>query len=262
MATNITVKLEHHPGELARLGEALGTAGVNVDGMCAVTSAGAGIIHLLVEDAAAARAALAAAGMAVDAEREVLVVEAIEDQPGALGEIARRVADAGVNLDLAYLATNTRVVLGADDLEKARAALYRKNPRRAMSAPAAARRPLGRGLALILVLLPHRAEHVHHLCRRAPGGGPVLHAAGNDITIAHSERARFAADAQHYLTRHHRAALLVGVTVVGHPRVRVKLHMRQQHLLRPESTRARSRSKFFAGAVFDIAEAHRSTLPS
>ena len=123
MATNITVKLEHHPGELARMGEALGTAGVNVDGMCAVTSAGAGIIHLLVEDAAAARNALAAAGMAVDAEREVLVVEAIEDQPGALGEIARRVADAGVNLDLAYLATNTRVVLGMDDLEKARAVL-------------------------------------------------------------------------------------------------------------------------------------------
>ena len=123
MATNITIKLEHRSGELARLGEALGQAGINVDGMCAVTSAGAGTIHLLVEDAGGARTALAAAGISVDSEHEVLVVEAIEDQPGALGEIARRVADAGVNLDLAYLATNTRVVLGADDLEKARVAL-------------------------------------------------------------------------------------------------------------------------------------------
>ena len=123
MATNITIKLEHRPGELARLGEVLGQAGINVDGMCAVTSADAGTIHLLVEDAGAARTALATAGINIDSERDVLIVEAIKDQPGALGEIARRVADAGVNLNLAYLATNTRVVLAADDLEKARAAL-------------------------------------------------------------------------------------------------------------------------------------------
>ncbi len=123
MASNITIKLDNRPGELARLGEALGQAEINVDGMCAVTSAGTGTIHLLVEDAGAARTALATAGIAIDSEREVLIVEAIEDQPGALGKIARRVADAGVNLNLAYLATNTRVVLAAEDLEKARAAL-------------------------------------------------------------------------------------------------------------------------------------------
>ncbi len=123
MASNITIKLENRPGELARLGEALGQAEINVDGMCAVTSAGTGTIHLLVEDAGAARTALATAGIAIDSEREVLIMEAIEDQPGALGKIARRVADAGVNLNLAYLATNTRVVLAAEDLEKARAAL-------------------------------------------------------------------------------------------------------------------------------------------
>ena len=123
MASNITIKLENRPGELARLGEALGQAEINVDGMCAVTSAGTGTIPLLVEAAGAARTALATAGIAIDSEREVLIVEAIEDQPGALGKIARRVADAGVNLNLAYLATNTRVVLAAEDLEKARAAL-------------------------------------------------------------------------------------------------------------------------------------------
>ena len=39
MATNITIKLENSPGELARLGEALGGAGINIEGMCAVNSA-------------------------------------------------------------------------------------------------------------------------------------------------------------------------------------------------------------------------------
>ena len=123
IATNITIKLENRPGELARLGKALGGAGINVEGMCAVTSAGAGTVHLLVEDASGARTALSTAGIDLDAEREVLVFEAVADHPGALGEITRRIADAGVNLNLAYLATNTRVVLGTDELEKARAVL-------------------------------------------------------------------------------------------------------------------------------------------
>ena len=123
MATNITIKLENIPGELARLGETLADAAINIEGLCAVTSEGAGTVHLLVEDARAARTALSTAGIALDAEREVLVFETIEDHPGALGEITRRIADAGVNLDLAYLATNTRIVLGTDDLEKARATL-------------------------------------------------------------------------------------------------------------------------------------------
>ena len=121
MATNITIKLENRPGELVRLGEVLGGTGINIEGMCAVTSAGT--VHLLVEDAFATRTALSTAGIALDAEREVIVFETIADHPGALGEIARRIADAGVNLDLAYLATNTRVVLGPDELETARAVL-------------------------------------------------------------------------------------------------------------------------------------------
>jgi len=51
-----------------------------------------------------------------------LVLE-LGDRPGELGEIARKIADAGVNIDLIYIAANTRGVMGADDLEKARAAL-------------------------------------------------------------------------------------------------------------------------------------------
>lgn len=122
MAKDLTVILEDRPGTLADMGEALGNAGINVDGMCGFPSEGKGVLHILVEDAGAARAALEGAGIEVAGEREVLVVD-IDDQPGAFGALARKIANEGVNFDLTYLATNTRLVIGTNDMEKARAAL-------------------------------------------------------------------------------------------------------------------------------------------
>jgi hypothetical protein len=52
-----------------------------------------------------------------------VLVLSIEDRPGALGEIARRLGEARVNLTMVYLATNTRLVLAADNLAAAKAAL-------------------------------------------------------------------------------------------------------------------------------------------
>ncbi len=122
MATDLAVTVQDAPGVLAELGEALGKTGVNIEGVSG-TAAGAGsIVHLLVEDAAAARSALANAGFRTIEEREVVVVP-VEDRPGALGELASRIAGAGVNLDLVYLATGPRLVLGASDLEAIRAAI-------------------------------------------------------------------------------------------------------------------------------------------
>lgn len=122
MAKDLTVILENHPGTLADFGEALGRAGINIDGICGFPCEGKGVLHVLVEDAAGARSALEEAGIEVTGEREVLVVE-VEDRPGTLGEMARKIANAGVNVDLGYLASGTRLVIGADDLEKAQAAL-------------------------------------------------------------------------------------------------------------------------------------------
>jgi hypothetical protein len=125
MATDLTVILEDRPGELARLGEVTGQAGVNILGMCALTGEGKGYIHLLVADekASDARSALEQAGMGVADAREVLVVD-IEDRPGTLGEMARRFADAGVNIELAYTTFGgVKLVIATDDLEAARAAL-------------------------------------------------------------------------------------------------------------------------------------------
>lgn len=122
MATDITVILEDRPGTIADMGEALGKAGINIEGLCGFPCAGEGIVHLLVGDAAAARTALEGAGFEVRDEREILIVEEAS-QPGALGQIARKIADAGVNLDLSYVNDKGQLVLGVDDLEKARAAL-------------------------------------------------------------------------------------------------------------------------------------------
>jgi hypothetical protein len=121
MATDLTVRLEDRPGELARLGEALGGAGVNVDGFSGTTSGGQGEIHLLVEDAASARSALEGAGIQVTGEREVLVVDA-PNNPGELGKAARRLADAGVNIEVAFPTADGRLVFGVDDIGKARGA--------------------------------------------------------------------------------------------------------------------------------------------
>jgi hypothetical protein len=111
---------EDRPGVNAGIGEALGQAGVNIDGTFG--SGTLGEIHVLVEDTAAAVRALEQAGFTVGEPRDVLVLD-IEDRPGAWGEVARRLADAGVNIDFHYLATSARVVVGVDDIDKARGAL-------------------------------------------------------------------------------------------------------------------------------------------
>ena len=122
MTKDLTVIMEDCPGTLADVGEALGKAGINIEGGCGFPCEGEGVLHILVEDAPAARRALEEVGIEVRDERQILALE-IEDRPGALGEVSRRIANAGVNIDLVYLATNNRLVIGADDLDKARAAV-------------------------------------------------------------------------------------------------------------------------------------------
>src|SRR5437763_10733411 len=103
MPRDLTVILEDEPGQLAALGEATGEAGVNIQGLAAFTGEGRGVIHLLFEDGDAQRAheALSAAGLGVADDREVLVVD-IHDKPGTLGELARALGEANVNIELAY----------------------------------------------------------------------------------------------------------------------------------------------------------------
>jgi hypothetical protein len=126
MATDLEIVLEDRPGELARVGEALGNAGVNIEGIAGFGFEGRGIIHLLVEDAAAATSALESAGVSVNRESEAMVTElpaGAASRPGEMGRMARAVADAGINFQAIYLATNNRAVAVTSDNEKARATL-------------------------------------------------------------------------------------------------------------------------------------------
>lgn len=122
MAYDLTIELDNTPGALAEVAAAISDAGVNI---AAATCLGTGErveLHILVPHAEAARHLLAISHIGVTREREVVVVD-VDDRPGVLADLTRRIARAGVNLDLVYVATRNRVVFGATDIAALRAAV-------------------------------------------------------------------------------------------------------------------------------------------
>jgi hypothetical protein len=122
MTKDLTIHLVDRPGTLANIGEAMGKKGINIEGLCGFSSEGRGVFHILVEDAIAARRCLELLKIEVQDEYEVLLIT-LEDKPGEFGKLCRKIANAGVNINLCYLASKTRLVLGVDNLEKAKTAL-------------------------------------------------------------------------------------------------------------------------------------------
>ena len=118
---DVTIALEDRPGGLAGLGEALGRAGVSIEGGGAFVVDGRGVAHFLFDDGAAARAALEAAGIHVAAVRDVLVQRLDQARPGQLGSLTRRMADAGVNIEVLYSDHDNRLILVVDDIARGRA---------------------------------------------------------------------------------------------------------------------------------------------
>ena|SRR6476661_1323952 len=123
MAVDLVIDIDNAPGALAKVATAISDAGVNI---AAATCLGTGErveLHILVKHAEAARHALATShDVTITRERQVVVVE-VEDCPGVLADLTRKVAQAGVDLDLVYVATRNRVVFGAADIDGLRAAL-------------------------------------------------------------------------------------------------------------------------------------------
>ena len=122
MAVDLVIDIENTPGALAEVATAISDAGVNIS---AATGVGAGEhaeLHILVPHAEAVKHALAISHVGITREREVVVVD-VQDQPGVLADLARKIAKAGVNLDLIYVATRNRIVFGAEDLSALREAL-------------------------------------------------------------------------------------------------------------------------------------------
>src|SRR5437867_9440049 len=122
MAVDLVIDIENTPGALAGVAAAISDAGVNIAAATCVGPGDRAELHILVPHAEAAKHALAISQLAVTREREVVVVD-VEDRPGVLADLTRKIARAGVNLDLVYVATRHRVVFGATDLAALRAAL-------------------------------------------------------------------------------------------------------------------------------------------
>ena len=119
---DLLVHLDNRPGALARASEALSRTQVNVEGVCGYGYGDSGAIHFLVTDRDTASAALEEAGFPVVREREV-VVEEMPNEPGVVARHARRIADAGINVEAIYLAAGNRLVVVTDDPPRAREAI-------------------------------------------------------------------------------------------------------------------------------------------
>jgi hypothetical protein len=119
---DLVIDIENKPGALAEVAAAISDAGVNIAAATCVGPGDRAELHILVPFAEAAKHALGISHLAVTREREVVVVE-VEDRPGVLADLTRKIAKAGVDLDLVYVATRNRVVFGAPDLDGLKAAL-------------------------------------------------------------------------------------------------------------------------------------------
>jgi hypothetical protein len=121
MATDIEISMDNQPGELARVGEALGGAGINIEGLCGFGSGGSGTVHVCVNDGAGAKKALEGAGLNVVKSSDALIMGPVQggSEPGTLGKLARSIAEAGVNVEVLYLATGDRGVMVTSDNAKA-----------------------------------------------------------------------------------------------------------------------------------------------
>ena len=122
MAQDYTVMLPNRPGVLANLSTNMGKAGINIEGISGTQYQDKVVLHLLFDKSQEAQALLSKNKITVMSTREVLVVD-IVDKPGELGKITQKMANAEVNIDFVYLATNSRLVLGVDDPETAIVAL-------------------------------------------------------------------------------------------------------------------------------------------
>ena len=122
MAYDLVIDIENSPGALVGVAAAISVAGVNIAAATCIGPGDRAELHILVPHAEAVRHSLAISHLAVTREREVVVVD-VEDRPGVLADLARKIARAGVDLDLVYVATRNRVVFGAPDIDGLKAAL-------------------------------------------------------------------------------------------------------------------------------------------
>jgi hypothetical protein len=121
MPRDLRISAPNRPGSGLSIFRALARAGINIDGLCADLRPGERwvYVHILVEESGPARAAIEAEGFEVLSDREVITIE-LEDRPGAVEEVLQEQAALGKNIEVIYLATQTRLVIGTEDMHEDR----------------------------------------------------------------------------------------------------------------------------------------------
>lgn len=118
----IDIEVPDRPGELAKLASILGSSAINIEAISGESAGGRSYVSMIVDQPVQAREALLKHGYTC-ATRTVLVVR-LDDKPGALGALAQRLGDAGVDvvsvIHLGTVGNHAQLALGVDNLDKAR----------------------------------------------------------------------------------------------------------------------------------------------
>src|SRR5262244_1986857 len=120
--TQISVSLENKPGALARLCSALGKEGVNLSAVFVPEATGRGRVRLVVDKTTQARDVLKAHKIRFSEEDAMALV--LDNRPGALAEVAEKLADARINIRYAYATTppepgRATIIIAVPNVEKA-----------------------------------------------------------------------------------------------------------------------------------------------
>lgn len=121
----LMVETPDEVGMMAKVCSAISDTGVNIKALCAYVEDEKGYFMLLTDDNSKAEQALKSAGFGVSQE-EVVAVE-LENEIGAAKRMAKKLADAGVNLKKCYGSTGNGtmalLIFNSNDNEKALEAL-------------------------------------------------------------------------------------------------------------------------------------------
>ncbi len=116
------IQVTHRPGEVGRIGNVLGRAGINLKAIAGMAIGSQGLIRVVPDDVEAARSALQQANIRFE-ENEVVSV-LLENRAGELGDMADKLSNAGINLQAVYLTGReddmVELAVIADDVKKAK----------------------------------------------------------------------------------------------------------------------------------------------
>jgi len=122
---DLTIHLTHKPGELGRIANLLGAAGVNLKSVAAMALGNQGAARMIPDDIEAAREALRQANVRFEESELVTVLR--ENRAGELADVADRLSNAGLNLQALYVVglegDLVELAIAVDDAKKAKKVL-------------------------------------------------------------------------------------------------------------------------------------------